>query len=108
MAISNAAQARKRLLAVTAPQPTNKSTALKHPENSSMHDEDSSSVWATNTLHLRAFPHLLSHGVPIFFCRHCLRLVLLPPALAMREASELQKTHNRFYVNIVKENQYFS
>jgi hypothetical protein len=29
-------------------------------------------------------------------------------ALAMREASELQKTHNRFYVNIVKKNQYFS
>ncbi len=67
-----------------------------------MHDEDSSSVWATNTLHLRAFPDLLSHGVLIFFCWHCLRLVQKPPALAMREASALQKIHNQFYVNIVK------
>src|SRR5215211_5207689 len=33
MAISNAAQSRKSMLAVTASQPTNKSTTLKHPPN---------------------------------------------------------------------------
>ena len=31
---------------------------------------------------------------PTFFWQHCLRMALLPPALAMREASEPQKTRN--------------
>jgi hypothetical protein len=31
-----------------------------------MYDEGSSGVWATNTLHSRAFSHLFSHVYPYF------------------------------------------